>query len=205
MTTPTPQVRRATVEDLPKLTTLWNLEQLPAEHLEGRFKEFQVAEVDGELLGALGLQVAGHEGLVHSEALAKFDQADALRAQLFERVRTVAANHGLVRLWTQLATPFWKTSAFDTASAEILGKLPAAFGGSRQSWMCLKLRDDPAPNESIDKELALFKEAQQEDIRRIQHQAKIAKIVAMVVVLAVFALIAGLALVYFTNQKRLPR
>ena len=206
MTTPMPQVRRATIEDLPKLVALWKLENLPVEHLEQRFKEFQVVEdAKGELLGTLGLQIAGQEGFIHSESFAQFDQADALRAQLFERVRTVATNHGLMRLWTQFATPFWRGTEFDTAPPELLAKLPAAFGSSAKPWLYLKLREEAAPNTSLEKEFALLKEAEHENVRRLQRQAKIAKTVAFIVVVAVFALIALLAFQFFMKQGRLPR
>jgi N-acetylglutamate synthase-like GNAT family acetyltransferase len=205
MTTPMPQVRRATIEDLPKLMALWKLENLPVEHLEQRFKEFQVLEDDqGEVLGALGLQIAGQEGLLHSEAFARSDLADALRAHLFERIRTVAANHGLVRLWTQFSAPYWRNTDFDVAPHELLCRLPPAFGSSPQPWLYLKLREEPIPTVSLEKELALFKEAEHENIRRIQRQAKIARAVAFVVVVAVFALMAVWALFFF-NKGRLPR
>src|SRR5262249_16714198 len=83
MTTPNQQVRRATVEDLQKLMPLWQRENLPAQDLEKRFKEFQVVQGHGgELLGAVGLQIAGAEGCLHSEVFAHHEQADALRQQL---------------------------------------------------------------------------------------------------------------------------
>src|SRR5947207_14554276 len=96
------QVRRATVDDIPKLNTLWRQENLPCQDLEGRFKEFQVIENgSGGIAGAVGLQVSGQEGRLHSEVFEDFGQADTLRRSLWERVRTVAQNHGLVRVWTQ--------------------------------------------------------------------------------------------------------
>ena len=71
MTNPNPQVRRATVEDLPKLVPLWQAEQLPWAGLEKRFKEFQVVEMpDGEVVAAVGLEIAGTEGRLHSEVFA---------------------------------------------------------------------------------------------------------------------------------------
>src|SRR4051812_28406856 len=99
MTRPNQQVRRATVEDLRKLAALWQQENLPPQDLEKRFKEFQVVEGEGgELLGALGLQISGHEGRLHSEAFAHAEEADSLRELLWERAKIVATNFGLIRL-----------------------------------------------------------------------------------------------------------
>src|SRR5687767_6620537 len=68
MSTPQLQVRRATIDDLPKLAPLWREENLDVNDLEKRFKEFQVVEgPGGEIIGALGLQIAGQEGRLHSE------------------------------------------------------------------------------------------------------------------------------------------
>src|SRR5690242_10104062 len=113
MTAPNQQARRATIEDVAKLVPLWKQEGLPWQDLEKRFKEFQVIEGDGgEVLGAIGLQISGLEGRLHSEAFAHAEQADALREKLLARVQIVASNFGLVRLWAQFATPFWNASGF---------------------------------------------------------------------------------------------
>ena len=118
MTTPPQQVRRATVEDLPQLIALWKQENLPWEQLEKRFKEFQVVEGEGgRVLGMLGLEVAGPEGRVHSEAFARPELADPLRELLWERVQVVAKNHGMVRIWSQFSTPFWNHCGFKCRSA----------------------------------------------------------------------------------------
>src|SRR5689334_7905888 len=117
MTTQNPQVRRATIEDLPKLVALWQAEGLPVQTMEKRFKEFQViAGTDDAILGVVGLEIAGLEGRLHSEAFAHPEQADDLRALFWERFQVLAQNHGLVRVWTQFATPFWTHSGFQVAS-----------------------------------------------------------------------------------------
>src|SRR5213594_3831243 len=88
------QVRRATVDDIPKLITLWLQENLPCQDLEGRFKEFQVIENgNGGIAAAVGLQISGPEGRLHSEVFEDFGQADNLRGLLWDRLRTVAQNH----------------------------------------------------------------------------------------------------------------
>ena len=205
MTTSNPQVRRATIEDLPKLVPLWEQELLPVPELEKRFKEFQVVEADGELLGAVGLQVAGSEGRLHSEVFAHPEQSDALRALLWERAQVVAANHGLVRLWTQLATPFWNHSGFRYAGADQIARLPSSFGGSPQPWQYLQLRDEAAAPVSIDKEFALFKQMEKERTDKMFRQAKVLKLIAAVVVMTVFALLAFWVITWFRARGHFGR
>src|SRR5690349_1878975 len=93
------QLRRATLEDLPGLKKLWELNNLPVQELEKRFTEFQLA-IDAweQIAGAIGLKVVKNHGLIHSEAFTEMDKAEQIRPLLWERIMTVAKNHGLVRL-----------------------------------------------------------------------------------------------------------
>ncbi len=205
MSNSTSQVRRATVDDLPNLVSLWQKEHLPTQDLEGRFKEFQVVENgSGGIAGALGLQVSGQEGRLHSEAFEDFGQADALRSVLWERVRTVAQNHGLARVWSQFTSPYWPTIGFDRASNELLTKLPNNFGADRTPWLCVKLREEIPSVVSLDKEFALFRESEKEQTQKMMRQARTLKIVASVVAGLVFLLIVAWAIMFFRVQKRLP-
>lgn len=198
MTLPNHRVRRATIDDLPKLIPLWNQENLPVHELEKRFKEFQVAEAEGgELIGALGVKIAGPECLVHGEAFAHPEQADALRTKLWDRSLVLIKNHGLARVWTQLSSPFWNTNGFQVASAELLTKVPVEFAGNPAPWRYLQLREMAAPAVSIDKEFALFKEAEQESTQRIFRQAKVLKMVAGVVAAIVLLLVLVWAFLFF--------
>ena len=205
MSTTAHQVRRATVDDLPSLLSLWQKENLPAKDLEGRFKEFQVVENgNGGIAGAIGLQVSGHEGRLHSEAFEDFGQADTLRGILWERMRTVAQNHGLVRVWSQFTSPYWRAIGFDQASNETLTKLPQNFGSDRSPWLCVKLREETHAAVSIDKEFALFREAEREQTEKVMRQAKVLKIVAGVVAVLVMILVVVWAILFFRMRNQLP-
>jgi N-acetylglutamate synthase-like GNAT family acetyltransferase len=205
MTTPNAQVRRATVEDLPKLVALWQLENLACPDLEKRFKEFQVIESPpGEIAGALGLQVAGLEGQLHSEVFARADESDVLRVMLWERVRVLAQNHGLVRLWTQLSAPFWNHSGFQFAPEATLAKLPPPFGTGAKPWQFLQLKDDTAPV-SIDKEFAMFKEMEKEKTEKMLRQAKVLKLVAAALVVLVFVVVLVGFFAWFKTRSQLHR
>ena len=197
MTTTNPQVRRATVEDLPKLVPLWQAENLPTQELEKRFKEFQVVEAPaGEIAAAVGLQVSGLEGKLHSEVFVHPEQSDAMRELLWERAQVIAQNHGLVRLWTQFSTPFWNHSGFRLAAGETLGKLPPMFGDGARPWQFLQVKDEAAPV-SLDKEFAMFKEMEKERTDKMFRQAKVLKLFAMVLLLAVFGLLAFGVFAYY--------
>jgi len=201
MTMQNPQVRRATIEDLPKLAALWQAEELPVHDLEKRFKEFQVIEGErGTILGAAGLELVGHEARLHSEAFAQPEQSDALRALFWERFQVLGQNHGLVRVWTQFDSPFWTHSGFQAASAETLAKLPAAFNGGPHPWRVLSLRPEPAGGVSIDKEFALFKEIERERTEKILRHAKVLKLIAGIVVVVVFVLVAIWIVAWYRTQ-----
>jgi hypothetical protein len=191
MTTPSLPARRATIEDLQKLAPLWAREGLPAEELGKRFQEFQVVDgPGGELAGAIGLQIAGHEGRLHSEAFLHAEEAEAIRARLWERVQMISKNHGLVRVWTQLDSPFWRQNGFGNPAPETAAKLPAAFAGNPALWNVLQLRDETTTAPSLEKEFAMFREMQKEETDRVFRQAKVMKLVAAVVLVVVFIVLA---------------
>ncbi len=186
------------------LVALWQQENLPWQDLERRFKEFQVVEGEGgEVLGAVGLHIAGHEGQLHSEAFAHAEQADALREKLWERVKIVAVNFGLVRLWSQFATPFWNSSGFQYAPAEMLSKLPPGFAGDSHPWKYIQLKAEVAAPLSIDKEFALFKETEKERTEQMFRQARILKFIAMIVAIGILILVVIIG--YFFLFKMPPR
>jgi N-acetylglutamate synthase-like GNAT family acetyltransferase len=204
MSTPNLQVRRATIEDLSKLLALWKAENLPTEDLEKRFKEFQVIEsADGKLIGAVGLQLSGLEGRLHSEVFAHPDQADALREKLWERTQVLAANHGLLRVWTQMGAPFWRQNGFQAAPAELLTKVPPSFGGESRPWHFLQLKDETEPAISLDKEFAMFREAEKERTQKLFRQARILKIIAAVLAVALGIIVAVWAWMFIKARSRL--
>lgn len=206
MTTPNPQVRRANIEDLPQLVLLWRKEGYSVADYEKRFKEFQVIDApEGGLAAAVALQVAGSEGRLHSEAYARNELADHWRAFIWERAQVVAQNHGLVRLWTQLATPFWNHSGFRHASPEVQARLPAAFGGDPQPWQFLQLREEVAAPVSVDKEFAMFRAMERERTEGLMRQAKLLKVVAVIVVLVVIVVFAVGMFAWMKTRGQAPR
>ena len=197
------QVRRATVEDLPQLSAFWQQENLPAAELEKRFKEFQVVHSpDGTLLGAVGLQVSGSQARLHSETFAHPEQADELRPRLWERTRLIAGNFGVSRVWFQTSAPYWQGNGFQPAGPDEAAKLPAEFArdASPQPWRYLQLREESVAT-SIDKEFAMFREAERERTDRMFRQAKVLKMIAAVITVGVLLLAMIWAVVFFTRVR----
>ena len=197
------RVRRATLEDVAALTELWNTMNFPSAELAKRTMEFQLAEdSSGKLLGAVGIQIAEKQGRIHSEAFGDFALADQLRPLLWDRLQSIANNHGLLRVWTDEKAPFWSHCGLAKADAEALQKLPVLWRGQVGDWLTLKLRDDIAAVMSADKEFAMFMAAEKEKTERTMQQAKLLKLVATLVSL-------GLVLVVFIGAfillKRNPR
>ncbi|MEO6036243.1 MAG: hypothetical protein ABIQ35_13385 [Verrucomicrobiota bacterium] len=198
------KVRRATTDDVAELLSLWKSAHLPAEELDKRFTEFQIVQgAEGKLLGATGLKIAGSEGKLHSEAFFDFGLTDPLRPLLWERIQSVATNHGLFRLWTEEPAPFWKKECgFIPPSGETLAKYPVQFGKADARLLVLQLKDDRAAPSSLDAEFALFKAEEKERSEKMFRQARLFKGVAigLSVVLFVFVAIGLMYLFRYRNR-----
>ena len=169
-------MRRATLDDIGQLTALWQAMQFPTDDLARRVTEFQVAEgADGTVLGAVGLQIAERQGLIHSEAFSDFALAEHLRPLLWDRLHAVATNQGLLRVWTREQAPFWNHCGLVKADDEALQKLPALWRGAPSDWLTLKLRDDLETVMSLDKEFALFMQSEKQRTERVFQHARTMK------------------------------
>lgn len=200
-------VRRATLDDLPKLVELWELEKLPVVDFERRFKEFQVAESDeGEILGAIGLQTAGLDARIHSEAFARFELADELRRRFWERFAVMGQNQGWVRVWTELTSQPWREAGFDPASTEQLAKLPDAFSQvGRGHWHFKQLRVERASGApSVDAELQLLRMAHQSENERLMRRAKMLRNIGLLFLTALIGWASWWAYKLIKNKDRLP-
>jgi N-acetylglutamate synthase-like GNAT family acetyltransferase len=168
------RVRRATIEDLPALTALWQTMQFPVAELDKRLTEFQVVHDDtGAFIGAIGFQIAGKNGLIHSEAYADFGLADSTRPLLWERLQMVAANHGIVRAWTRETAPYWAQLGLARPDAEALAKQPVGWKDLPGDWLVIKLREDVEEVLSADKEFELFKQAEKAQTHATLSTAKV--------------------------------
>jgi N-acetylglutamate synthase-like GNAT family acetyltransferase len=202
MNPPEFSVRRATVEDLGGLKLLWERAGLQVLDLERRLTEFQLAvSPTGDLLGAVGLRIAGKDGLLHSEAFSQPERGESLRLLLWERLRNLARNHGMVRMWTLEEAPFWLQAGFAEATSEQLKSLPGALGDAHKRWLALQLKEETAPAFSLEHEFELFQQASRVSTEEVMAQARKLRTAANVI--AWVALGAALVVVGFYGFRQL--
>jgi N-acetylglutamate synthase-like GNAT family acetyltransferase len=200
------RVRRATLDDISQLAALWKSMNFPADALSKRVTEFQIAESsEGVLAGAIGLEIAQKHGRIHSEAFTDFGLADQLRPKLWERIHAVATNHGLLRLWTQEHAPFWSHCGLVKPDPEVLQKLPAPWQAQKSEWLTLKLKDEIEKLISADREFAMFMDAEKQRTARAFQHAKVLKLVATLIALAVFVIVLVGAFMIFKRGGLPPR
>ncbi|HEX3797574.1 MAG TPA: hypothetical protein VH413_02640 [Verrucomicrobiae bacterium] len=185
------RVRRATVDDLPHLLALWSAMNFPTADLERHLTEFQLVESDdGGIAGALGIEIVNRYGRLHSEAFHDFSHANIFRDLLWERMQSVAANHGLVRLWTSETAPFWKTNGFQPAPSEVLKKLPQHWALQTSDWLTLPLRDEDALQASLATDFSALNQEERQRTEQLLQRARTAKWVGIAI--AVLVAIAGI-------------
>ena len=197
------QIRRATVDDLPRLKELWLAAQFSADDLEKTFTEFQVAEnSQGEVVAALALQLAGADGRMHSETFADFALSDALRPLFWDRVQMLARNHLLFRVWTEESAPYWKKDAgFSVPAGDLLSRLPPAFGPAHGGWLALRLRDESADPNLLEAQFNLFREAERAHREKLLRRAEWLKMAGTAVAVLLFLFAMGV-LLWFVRHRR---
>ncbi|MGA3180659.1 MAG: hypothetical protein ABSF38_09980 [Verrucomicrobiota bacterium] len=196
------RTRRATTDDLAQLQALWGEARFAVEELEKRFTEFQVAaDRQGSIAAAIGLQLSGSQGHIHSETFADFALTDTLRPLLWQHLQVVAQSYGLYLLWTRETAPFWRKDAgFSQAPPELLAKLPPELGAPGPGWLALRLREEGAEPEALARQFELFKIAEQEKREKILRRARALRILGTLLAGALF--VAGLlVLIYFARHR----
>jgi N-acetylglutamate synthase-like GNAT family acetyltransferase len=156
MSSATYRVRRATVDDLATLKSLWESMRIPIGDLDRRITEFQVAEgPDGKIVGTIGFQIVQRHGLIHSEAFSDFGATDQVRPLFWNRISSLAMNHGVARLWTRENAPFWTHNGLQPAGEETLARLPEPWDRTTPGLLTLRLKDEDAIA-SADKEIDML-------------------------------------------------
>jgi N-acetylglutamate synthase-like GNAT family acetyltransferase len=201
--TPLYQSRRATLEDLPELRSLWHAQRLPLDDLEKRFTEFQVVTgPEGNIVGAVGLQSHKQQGLVHSETFSSPELATEVRPLLWHRILTVAKNNGLVRLWVLPIASFYREHGFVDVDDSLRAKLPEPFGNPAADWVSLKLKEENQNAATIEKEFEIFAMAQRQESERLKGQAQTFRVLAYGLLFLVLGGIAVLAFFYSRIRSR---
>ena len=165
---------------------------LPTDELEKRLTEFQVAETaDGKLLGAIGIQIARQHARLHSESFLDFAHADEARELFWERIQTIASNHGVFRLWTQENSPYWSRLGFRSALAK-LSDLPTEWQPARGEWFTLQLKDEETIANALDTDFAAFMSAEKRNAQRTYEQARTLKTIITIIGFTIGILCFGL-------------
>lgn len=178
-----------------------------ADALAKRATEFQVAEDSNKaLVGAIGLQIVAKQGHIHSEAFTDFSLADQIRPLLFDRIKVLANNHGLVRLWTRESALFWKHIGLDPADGPALEKLPSAWRDLGSGWFTIKLKEDVDEVLSESSAFTLFVEAEKRRTQKTLDRARRVKAIAtgIAVLLLVGVVIAAVYLLRRNAHLNLP-
>ena len=195
------QARRATLDDLPALKTLWASMNFSVSDLEKQLTEFQVVTDEaGQVIGGVGFQMLGKHARVHSEAFGDFGLADYARPALWQRIQTLATNHGLARLWTLENSPFWSRNGFVQAKEDDFTNMPTAWDRFANGWLTLKLKDEEALA-SLDKEFALFVESEKQRSADVISKAKTLKTV-FITFITLVALAFGAAMLWLLIKQK---
>ncbi len=202
MSSPKLRIRRATTDDFQGLKLLWNSMRLPADELESRLTEFQVIEsADGQIAGAIGLQIVRQHARLHSEAYADFSMADAARELFWERIQLIASHHGVFRLWTQENSPFWSRCGFRIVITESLVQLPEEWKRFGGKWYTLQLKNEEIITAAFEKHLAGFVDSGKEQAARVSEKARTINTIIIVVCFGIFFLCMA-ALIYLITHRR---
>lgn len=170
------------MDDLRDLKALWQSMLLAADDLEKRLTEFQVVETaEGKLLGAIGIQIVGRQACLHSESYLDFAHADEARDQFWQRIQTLASNHGVFRVWTQENSPYWSRLGFRSAGPKKLSDLPAQWQTGRGEWFMLQLKDEEAITNALDKDFAAFLATERQNTERTFQHARTLKTIITVI------------------------
>jgi N-acetylglutamate synthase-like GNAT family acetyltransferase len=200
------RIRRATVDDLPALKSLWLSMRLAPDELEKRLTGFQVVERAGEILGAIGIQFSRHNALLHSESYSDFGIADAARNLFWERIQTLAANHGVFRIWTQERSPFWKSFGFQPPNAEVLARLPDEWKNEFSgAWLTFQLKNEEVISAALEKNFAPFMAGEKSETQRISQKAKTIQLIVTIAGFTIGIICIGIAIYLFIRRNPFQR
>jgi N-acetylglutamate synthase-like GNAT family acetyltransferase len=183
--------RRAAAEDLESLQELWSASELPADELAGFLGEFQVVtDPDGRVLHAIGLLVEDDQGLLHSEALApgSSHDPDSCRSTAWKRLRIIARNQGVRRIWTREDAAYWSTCGFQPVAASDLPEPLPSFATREDGWWLFRHPEPSQAAQMIQQEMALWQTQREQEAEGFRNRLATFRVVAWGLVLVVAVL-----------------
>jgi amino-acid N-acetyltransferase len=98
------RIRNATNADLPAVESLLSMSNLPTEGVRENFSGFLVAETDGEIAGAIGLEEFGAVALLRSAVVSPQHRGSGIGRRLLERLLEGAEEAGIDELYLLTTT-----------------------------------------------------------------------------------------------------
>jgi amino-acid N-acetyltransferase len=98
------QIRNATNADLPAVESLLSASDLPIDGVQDNFAHFFVAEHDGAIAGAIGLEEFGAVALLRSAVVSPEHRGSGIGRQLVERLLEGAEVAGIEELYLLTTT-----------------------------------------------------------------------------------------------------
>jgi len=198
------RVRRATLDDLAALRTMWLSLRLPADELEKRLQDFQVVEdAEGKVFGVIGIQFSKQYARLYGEGFSDFSAADTARQLFWRRFEALAANHGVFRVWTQETSLFWTRWGFQPANAAILMRLPEEWKTSEGGWLTLELKNEEAVTTALENKFAGFMDAEKKQTARVAEKARTLKTIIIIVGFTIGISCIGIAIYLFFHRNPL--
>ena len=196
------RVRRATLDDLAALRTMWLSLRLPADELEKRLQDFQVVEdAEGTVFGAVGIQFSKQYARLYGEGFSDFTAADTSRQLFWRRFEALAANHGVFRVWTQETSLFWAHWGFQPADPAILMRLPEEWKTSEGKWLTLELKNEEAVTAALQKKFAGFVDAEKKQTARVAEKARKLRTIITVVGFTIGIVCIGFAIYLLIHRN----
>ncbi len=193
--------RRANIDDLEVLSSLWERHDFDPILLEQRLTEFHIAEDEsGELQAAVGIKVVDRQGLIHHECWSS-GMTLHLRKELAVHALNVCETMQVWRIWTCLKDTHWEEMGFDAAPQEIMDQLPPGFGDWRETWKFQKIKDDLASNTNLARQFEILKIENDESNVRLKKTGQIMKFAGYFIVTCIVIAVIFAAVSFFSNSN----
>lgn len=199
--------RRATVDDLPQLTELWEAAHCYTADLEKRLTEFHIV-VDRHhqrILAAIALHTYQKAALLHSEVYGDPMNQDLYRDMLWPRFQKLARTFGASRIWTKEIGTYWRRVGFTLATPEMLEKLPNFPIRTENNipWQALTLYDENDVQTALkEKYVEALVQQQKDETATFAHQLRILRNVVVVLGISIIALMLILFLYSFATSYK---
>ena len=178
-------LRRATIEDLPRLQALWRTALLPDHALKRELTEFQLVEGgDGRLIGAVGIQLLGQDARIYNEVWSHPESEQVAKAQLWNWLVKLIQSHGIHRVWTQEKSGYWQECGFVEPTESQVQMLPKAWRQFRGSWRFFTFYDERA-EEIIAREIDYCQTVHEDDLKQTKQWSQSLKWALSLLVVAI--------------------